>query len=260
LTVPSIECVNCFFDNNTIGMRISAGGTGSTYRSKFTNCWYSSSTTAGVQFTTTQFDGITFVNCDFYGNGKGIDASTVGGGHWMVANSRFAQNTTAIHVAGSAAHFPVIEANEIGPTGAFGANTTGITVVAGTYKGLIIANNAVINNTTNATLGAVTIGGGAAEASWYQIVDNAGINPLTGAAVTTPTMASATLFTNTTGRRVEVFIKWGATTAPTAVSVNGVSVLSFIGAVSTVERVILMPGGTIQFTYTVAPTWVWVGM
>jgi len=259
-TIPSVEVLNTFFDNCTIGMRVTATGTGSSYRSKFTNCWFSSASTAGVQFNTTQFDGFSFVNCDFYGNGKGIDASIVGGGHWMLASSRLAQNTTAIHLAGSAAHFPMIIGNEIGPTGAFGANTTGITVVAGTYKGLIIQNNAVINNTTNATLGAVTIGGGAAEAGWYRISDNAGINPLTGAAVTTPAVpASTAVVTNTTGRRVSVFVKWGATTAPTVVTVNGVAVTAFIGAVSTVERFVLDPGGTFAVTYTVAFTWVWVG-
>lgn len=260
VTIPSVEAINCFFDNNTIGMRVNGTGTGSCYRSKFTNCWYSSSSTAGIQFNTTNFDGFTFVNCDIYGNGIGISANIVGGGHWSIQASRIAGNTTGISITASAAHFPVIIGNEIGPTGAFGVNGTGIIVAAGTYKGLIIANNAVVNNTTNATLGAVTVAGGAAEAGWYRIIDNAGINPLTGAAVTTPAVpASTAVVTNTTGRRVSVFVKWGATTAPTVVTVNGVAVTAFIGAASTVERFTLEPGGTFAVTYTIAFTWVWVG-
>lgn len=257
--IPSIEVVNTFFDTSVTGFSINPTGTGTVYRCKFTNCWFSSMSGNGVTMNGAQWDGVTFVNCDFYGNVIGISCPT-GGGNWSVQSSRFAGNTSsAINVTAGATHFPQIIGNHIGPVSAFGVNATGIIVGAGTYKGLVIANNNVVNNTTNATLGVVTVAAG--EGSWYQIKDNAGINPLTGAAVTTPAVAASTAATtNTTGRRVIVFIKVGGT-AITACSVNGVVVTTFINlAAAAATQVMLEPGGTIAFTYTVVPTWVWVGM
>lgn len=251
VTVPSVEAVNCFFDNNAIGMRINATGTGSIYRSKFSNCWFSSGTTAGVQFNTVNFDGISFVNCDFYGNGTGIAANVVGGGHWMVASSRFAQNTTAIALSGSAAHFAKIIGNEIGPTGAFAANTTGISVAAGTYKGVCIENNAVIDNTTNFTLGAVTV------AVWsnYRITDNAGINPR-GVSVAPAVPATTVAATNTSGFPAHVYLRAGTITA---ISINGVATgITAAPSATGTHLCRLSPGGTIAITFSVAPTWVWI--
>lgn len=253
--IPSVEVLNTFFDTSTTGLSINPAGTGTVQRCKFTNCWFSSMTANGVTMTGTQWDGITFDNCDFYGNVIGISCPT-GGGNWSVQASRFAGNTgSAINVAASAAHFPQIIANHIGPQSAFGVNGTGIIVAAGTYKGLVIANNDVVNNTTNATLGAVTVG--AAEAGWYRIMDNAGINPLTGAAVTTPAFpTSTTVVTNTTGRRVTIYLKWGAA-APTVSTINGVATV--LPLVNQLATYLLDPGGTIAFTYATAGTWTWVG-
>lgn len=256
ITIPSVEAVNCFYDNNTIGMRVTAAGTGSIYRCKFTNCWFSSATTAGVQFNTTQFDGFSFINCDFYGNGKGISA-TSGGGHWSAIACFFAGNTTAIDLAASATHFPIIQNCEIGPRAAFGVNTLGINIAAGTYKGVFITNNQLVNNTTNMTVGAVTVAAG--EASFYRISDNAGYNPITNANVATPTFpTSTTVVTNTTGRRVLMYCKSGAT-APTVITLNGVANSTILPAVTSEFTLPLEPGGTIAFTYTVALTWFWVG-
>lgn len=256
--IPSVEVVNTFFDTSVTGFSINPTGTGTVYRCKFTNCWFSSMTGNGVTMTGTQWDGITFVNCDFYGNVIGISCPS-GGGNWSVQGSRFAGNTgSAINVTASAAHNPQIIGNHIGPVSAFGVNATGIIVGAGTYKGCVIANNNVINNTTNVTLGAVTVAAG--EASWYQIKDNAGINPLTGAAVTTPGVPTAgTTVTNTTGRRVSVYAL-NAATAPAAIVINGVSVASHNKVVTTGgNHIVLEPGGTIAFTTTTVTSWVWVG-
>lgn len=259
-TIPSVEVTNTFFDTSVFGMQITTAGTGSVYRSKFTNCWFGTHTTAGIRMNGTQWDGITFDNCDFYNTGPsgiGIDCPT-GGGKWTVSNSRIAGFTTGINLTASAAHYPQIVGNTIGPTGNFGLNTTGITVAAGTYKGLMISDNAIVNNTTNVTLGAVTVAAG--EASFYQIKDNAGYNPLTGAAVTTPAVAATGVaVTNTTGRRVIIHEK-NAATGPTAFAVNGVTVTTFVSLVaSAFNTFFLEPGGTIAVTYTVVPTWIWVG-
>jgi len=67
--------------------------------------------------------------------------------------------------------------------------------------------------------------------------------------VTTPTIASATLFTNTTMLPVTVYLKSG-TTAPTELTINGVAAL--LPLISQIVSIPLEPGGTVQFTYTVA--------
>lgn len=257
-TVPSVEVTNTFFDTSVKGMAITPAGTGTVLRSKFTNCWFGTHTTAGVEMNGTQWDGITFDNCEFYAvgpTGTGISCPT-GGGKWKVANSRFAGFVTAISVTASAAHFPEIYNCTIGPQSAFGLNTTGINVGAGTYKGLIIQNNSVVNNTTNLTLGAVTVTTG--EYGFYRISDNAGINPK--GVVTTPAVAASTVANvNTTGFRVQAFIKNGSTT-PSAITKNGVTLTTFLPLASLFYSVNLDPGDTITFTYTVVPTWVWVGV
>lgn len=255
LTVPSVEVTNTFFDTSVIGMAITPTGTGSVFRSKFTNCWFGTHTTAGVVMNGTQWDGITFSNCDFYASGPtgiGISCPT-GGGKWAVSDSRFAGFVTAISLTASAAHFPSIYNCSIGPQSAFGLNTTGINVAAGTYKGLVIQGCSVVNNTTNLTLGAVTVAAG--EAAFYRITDNAGINPR--GVVTTPAVAASTAVnTNITGFRVQAFIKNGTVTV---VVKNGVTITTFVPLASgTTYQVNLDPGDTITLTYSVVPTWVWV--
>jgi hypothetical protein len=258
LTVPSIEVTNTFFDTSVIGMQILPTGTGQVLRCKFTNVWFGTHTTAAVRMNGTQWDGMTFDNCDFYANpgvGIGIDCPT-GGGKWMVSNSRIAGFATGINLTASAAHFPQIIGCTIGPTSAFGANTVGIAVAAGTYKGLMINGNAVVNNTTNITLGVVTVAAG--EASFYQIKDNAGINPR--GAVTTPAVpGTGVVTTNITGFRVIIGYKTTAT-IHTAFNINGVAFAApNLQPINTLSYITLEPGGTITWTGGTAPTWVWVG-
>lgn len=255
-TIPSIECINTFFDTSTNGIRFNPNATGSIFRCKFTNVWCSSHTNAGVLFNASgsNVDGITFVNCDFYGNAYGINVAAAVS-KWSVQASRIAGNTTSgINLIPGANHFPQIIGNDIGPVSAFGANATGIFVLIGTYKGLKIVNNNILGNTANATIGQVTPTSGFE--SSFAITDNPGINPK--GSVTTPTFpATAVVVTNTTGYRVSVYLKGG--TAVTAITVNGV-VTGFVAAAATIqETLILDPGGTISVTFTgTAPTWNWV--
>lgn len=256
-TVPSVEVTNTFFDTSVIGMAITPAGTGSVLRCKFTNCWFGTHSTAGVVMNGTQWDGITFSNCDFYAvgpTGIGISCPT-GGGKWEVVDSRFSGFVTAISLTASAAHFPLIENCTIGPQSAFGLNTTGINVAAGTYKGLIISGCAVVNNTTNLTLGAVTVAAG--EASFYRIIDNAGINPR--GTVTTPGFPASTVaLTNTTGFRVQAFVKHGTTT-PTVINKNGVAITALLPVAGGFYSLNMDPGDTVTYTWaTTTPTWIWV--
>ena len=251
VTVPSVKAVNCFFDTSAYGVRMASAG--AWFRSEFTNCWFSSMSIAGIAMTPAaggSCDGITFVNCDIYNNVAGTTSGILTNsltGKWKMVGSSIAGWTTGINLVAGTAHFPTIISNTIGAVSAFSANTTGIAVAAGTYKGLVLQSNDVVDNTTAMT-GAPTI---TANGALFRIIDNPGINPK--GAVTTPTFpASGTAVTNLTGYRVLIGIKGGTSTA---VAVNGVaSVYAVTPAIVTLE-----PGGTVAITYSIAPTWVWVG-
>lgn len=147
LTTPSIEVVNTFFDTSTFGLQVA--GTGTPARCKFTNCWFSNQTSAGVQFNNANMTGFTFDNCDFYGNGIGIQALACT--DWCVMNSRIAGNTTAgIQTTAEAAHSFMILGCTIGPTGVFGANAVGINIQSGTYASYRIRDNIGLQGNTTA--------------------------------------------------------------------------------------------------------------
>jgi hypothetical protein len=254
VTIPSIKAVNCFFDTSAYGLRIA--GAGSFFRSTFTNCWFSSHSVAGIYIAPStggnMADGITFINCDIYNNLGG----TTNGIHFATANygkidfigCRIAGWTNGVNIAfGSTTAFPRLVECQVGSVSAFGVNTNGVVVAAITVAGLVITDCDVTGNTTPFTLGVVT----AAIWSQYRITDNVGINPR--GAVTTPAFPATTVVvTNTTGFRVLVGIKGGTSTA---VAVNGVAAV----LAATPASIYLEPGGTVAITFTVAPTWVWVG-
>lgn len=246
-TIPSIKGVNLFFDTSTNGIRLNPGS-GFIYRSEFTNTWCSSHSNAGVLFAGANIDGISFENCEFYGNALGLRTDVAPAGDWCLVNSRVAGNSTAgISLIGGASHFGQIIACDIGPQAAFGANGTGILVAAGTYKGLRVDGTKCLGNTTNLNLGAVTLATG--DGPNFGMTNSPGINPK--GAVTTPSVpASTTVVTNTTGFRVTAYLKGGTITA---ISVNGVAT-----GLAVATPIMLDPGGTIAVTYSVAFTWVWV--
>lgn len=262
-TVPSIKATNCFFDTSAIGIRFA--GAGSVFRSEFTNVWCGSMSTAGIYIGPTtagnMVDGITFVNCSIYNNvagtTNGIHFATANYGRVDFQNCRVAGWTNGVNIAAgtSGQSFPRILSCAIGAQSAFGVNTVGILVAAISVYGLAIdtCDVAAAGNTTVLTLGAVTASVPAA----FRITDNAGINPR--GAVTTPGIPASTVnATNTTGFKVLVLIKCAAT-APTAIGVNGVAFAQALLA-SQMFSVPLEPGGTINMTYTVAPTaWTWIG-
>jgi hypothetical protein len=260
VTIPSVKAVNCFFDTSAVGLNMQ--GAGAVFRSEFTNCWFSSMSIAGVRMQPAaggSVDGITFVNCDLYNNVAGTTTGMLahGGagsvGKWKMVGCSVAGWTVGVQLNPGAAHFPTIMSNTIGAVSAFAVNTTGVAIAAGTYKGIVLAQNDVMDNTTNFSLGVLTVT--TTTAASHRIIDNAGINPRGAVTAPAATPTSATVFTNLTGFRVNVIYKAG-TTAPTAIAVNGIATV--LPAASQIVPFLLEPGGTITITGTVG-TWTWVG-
>lgn len=260
VTVPSVKGTDCFFDTSAVGLQCI--GAGSVLRCEFTNCWFSSMSSKGIALTPAvggQVDGITFINCDIYNN---VGGTTVGVDtnaqtkKWKMTGCSIAGWTTGVNLVAGAAHFPTILGNTIGAVSAFGVNTTGVAIGAGAYGGLVLATNDVVDNTTAATFGAVTITGGTAAAyQKYRIIDNPGINPK-GSVGAIAVPATTVTRINDTGYRVSVILKANGTAAPTVITVNGVSTV--LPTVNTLHCFTLDPGGTVVMTYANAPTWTWV--
>jgi hypothetical protein len=263
----SVFCTNTYFDNSG-GSCVKLSGVGAVVRAIFTDCSFTTAgtnyTTAGTAFSAVEIGGsfafgaggqsISFTDCNIFntfgttGTSNGVTTTGTYADVYFTG-CKVAGWTNGYNIAASGTNisFPKILGGACGPSGGYGANTTGFNIAAGAYKGLCIQEVNAHGNTTNLTLGAVTVA--AADASLFRITDNTGINPR--GAVTTPTFpASATAVTNTTGFRVVVGIKGGTSSA---VAVNGVaSVLA-----ATPATVVLDPGGTVSVTFTVAPTWTW---
>lgn len=258
----SLQCTNTYFDNS-LGSCIKNTGTGAFVRGKFDTCTFT--TAPGAGFAAVELGGsfvypvggqdIAFVNCNVY-NTFGTTGASTG---FLITNAADVSFTnckvagwnvgySVTPMAGNKTNVQII-GGTVGPSGGFGLNTTGFLIAAGAYKGLQIRGCNALGNTANLNLGAVTVNAG--EASLFAITDCAGINPK--GAVTTPTFpTSTTVVTNTTGFRVYVGVKGGTSTA---VAVNGVAAV----LAATPCSVTLEPGGTIAITFSVAPTWVWVG-
>lgn len=172
-TVPSIYCINTFFDNCVIGANF-VGGTGFIYRNRFVGCWFSSNITAGVYLNGT-INGLDFIGCEFYGNPVGIDA--VLAQEWSVRSSRIAGNTTAgIRTTANAGHAFSVTDNVIGNVSGFGANAIGVNVQAGAYSRYqILDNRGLDSNTVPGTdLGTTTY------ASQKNVANNMGWGLITG--------------------------------------------------------------------------------
>lgn len=271
----SVFVSNTYFDNSG-GSCIKITGTGATVRADFTTCSF---TTAGTNFTTPGTNlsaleiggsftfaaggqNISFTSCNLY-NTFGTTGTTNGvliNGTWAdvyLNNCKVSGWTNGYNVTPSGVNISNLKVTggACGPSGGYGLNTTGFNIAAGAYKGLQIQAVNAHGNTTNLTLGAVTVA--AADASLFRITDNTGINPR--GSVTTPgvPVAGATV-TNITGFRVQVFAGNGAT-APAAIVVNGVST-AFHNRTVTLggNGVVLDPGGTIAFTTTTVAGWTWI--
>lgn len=150
VTIPSVKGTSCFFDTSAVGLNMTSGG--AFFRSEFTNCWFSSMSTAGIRLAPAaggSVDGVTFVNCDIYNNvggtTTGVDTNALCG-KWKMVGCSVAGWTTGINLVAGTNHYPTIIANTVGAVSAFGQNGTGIFVGAGIFKGLLISNNDVNDN------------------------------------------------------------------------------------------------------------------
>jgi hypothetical protein len=264
----SFFCANTYFDN-AAGSCFKIAGAGATVRVVFTGCSFTTAgtnySTPGSGFSAIEITGsfaftaggqsISFTDCNIF-NTFATAATTNGvliSGTWAdvyFSGCKVAGWTNGFNVTPSGTNICNLKVTTgaVGPSGGYGANTTGFNIVGGSYKGLQIQQVNAHGNTTNLTLGAVTVA--AADAALFRISDNTGINPR--GAVTTPGFPASTVaVTNTTGFRVMVGIKGGTSSA---VAVNGVAAV----LAATPCSVFLDPGGTVAITFTVAPTWVWV--
>lgn len=153
-TIPSIFASNTYFDNSVIGCSFS-GASGTIQRIHFTNCWFSSCSTAGVVINAVNTNEVSFTNCQFFGNSFGIDAQSAT--DWTVRSSAFGGNTTnAIRTTAGATHSFTIADNFIGAIGGFAANAQGINIQAGTYKRYAVTDNRGFE--TNTTKGWIDLG------------------------------------------------------------------------------------------------------
>lgn len=249
VTIPSVKGVNCFFDTSAVGLNMTSAG--SFFRSEFTNCWFSSMSTAGIRLSPTGsngVDGITFVNCDIYNNvggtTNGVLIGTANVGKWKMVGCSVAGWTNGLNLQAGSAHFPTIIGNTIGAVSAFSANGTGVVLGAGAYKGIVLTNNDVVDNVAAANIGAVTTTAGN-----FTIIENAGINPIPVASVADVAFTNTVLAesptltipanTMTAGRTLE-FELFGSAINTTAgsnlvatVLVNGAAVTTITGALGT---------------------------
>lgn len=259
VTVPSVKATNCFFDTSAVGLNMT--GAGSVFRSEFTNCWFSSMTTAGIRIQPAaggSVDGITFVNCDIYNNVAGTtNGVLLGGGAGNVGKVKvsacsLAGWTNAVNISATGVNVTFLQllGNTIGAVSAFTANTVGILVATGSYKGLVIQGNDVVDNTTALTLGTVTLPSTAYGS--FRIIDNPGINPRGTVTPPIATPVTATTYTNNTGFRVNVFYKGATLTSHT---INGVAYAQ-ASIANQVHAVTLDPGSTIAIAGTTL-TWSW---
>lgn len=269
----SVFVNNTYFDNSG-GSCIKITGTGATVRADFTTCSFTTAgtnfTTAGTNLSAVEIGGsftfaqggqnISFTACNIYNTfgTTGTNNGVLVNGTWAdlyFTNCKVSGWTNGYNITPSGTNISNLKAlgGACGPSGGYGANTTGFNIAAGSYKGLQVQNVNAHGNTTNLTLGAVTVA--AADASLFRITDNTGINPK--GTVTTPGVPTAgTVVTNTTGFRVFVSMRIGAT-APAAINVNGVAMTA--GVINVDYFAMIDPGGTLSFTTTTITSWVWVG-
>lgn len=260
---------NSYFDN-TLGSCILITGAGAAVRNKFVGCSFTlaaaaAAGSAGLECSTTVAagsQGLEIIGCSIlntFGAASCNGVKMTGAADFTIQACNVAGWTTGLNLtphttAGTT--LARIQNNIIGTSGGYGVNTTGILLNAGAvaYGALEIQNNDCVGNTTPLTNSLTT--NIPANASRYRITDNAGINPKGN--ITTPAVPASTVAaTNTTGYRATVYVKAGTLTV---VTINGVSInqTATAGTAFPIPH-LLDPGGTIAITYSVAPTWVWVG-
>lgn len=156
-SVPSIYCMNTFFDQGTYGARFTPGS-GSIVRCRFIGVWFSGNSVAGVQLNGVSIDGLDFIGCEFYGApSQPVGIEALAATEWSVRASRFAgAGTNAIRTTAGATHSFSITDCIIGAVAGVPANAQGVNVQAGTYKRYQILDNRGFDS--NTTKGIIDLG------------------------------------------------------------------------------------------------------
>jgi hypothetical protein len=159
---------DCFFDNNTRAVYLAATGTGGIYRSRFTDCWFGSSSQDGVAIVGPA-DGIHFHSCHGVlnagagfttGSGVALNDIRIQGGLW-------AQNSFGMYFNQAFSGLSVTDAT-IGSGGGLNGNTNyGIVIADAAFNNFVISNNILTGNGSGSISNLATGTG-------YRIRDNAG--------------------------------------------------------------------------------------
>lgn len=151
LVVASVMAINTFFDSSVIGVNVAGHVNGTTHRVRFSSCWFSTHTAAGVRLNNKWLNSVDFVGCDFHQNPVGVDV--LAATEWSVRSSRLCGNTTcAIRVVigdgAASTHGFSLSDNFVGNGAGFGANGKGIQIGAGVYNRYQILDNRGLETNT----------------------------------------------------------------------------------------------------------------
>lgn len=263
--VASVYVTNTYMDFAG-GSCLKISGAGATVRCRFISvsftCANSFTAQSSVEISTTVTagaQGIDFENCSML-NTFGQTGTTngmliTGAADFSVVACRIAGWTNGIQVTpfnSAGKTQPVIANNTIGATGGIAGNSVGILLNAGavTYGAQTILGNTLTGNTTAITDNSTVT----TTANNNRIIQkNTGFNPKTAVAPAVPATTVAAF--NSNGCDCTVWVKGGTLTA---ILIGGVNVgITAANAVAVPYPV--AANQSIAITFTVAPTWVWVG-
>lgn len=267
-------CASVFVSNtyldNSFGSCLKISGTGATVRCRFDEVSFttSSATTAlsAVEIANSFAYavggmGIDFINCNilntFATTGTTNGFLTSNTADYSISNCRIAGWTNGIqHTPNATAgrSQPMIVDNHIGTTGGFGVNTVGILLNAGTNGSLEILGNTMTGNTTAITDNSTVT---TTANNNRTIQKNLGFNPKSVVAQPAVPASTVAVF-NSTGVDCTVYVKAGTLTV---IAVGGVTTGIAVGSGATgiAYSIPVAANQQIAITFTVAPTWVWVG-
>lgn len=264
----SLFANNTYFDNS-LGSCIKVSGAGATVRIKFNACSMTTSN-AGTAFTAIEIagtfvftvaaaQGVDIVGCNilntFATTGTTNGVLCTNAADILISGCRVSGWTNGVQITPiTSVTAPVIVGNIIGSSGGYGVNTVGILLNAGTYASQTIVGNNLMNNTTaitdNTTVNTT--------ANNNRIIQkNQGFNPKSTVAQPAVPATTVAVF-NSTGVDCTVYVKAGTLTVITVGGVaTGITVGS--GATGIAYAIPVAANQSIAITFTVAPTWIWVG-
>lgn len=234
----SLDIDNTYMDNNTSnGLNCTPVGTGVIVRVRVMNSWTTSSTSHGV-ILESGTTGVSFTNCIIALSGGNGILIQPGASDIDIVNCKLINATGGTGIVLTTCDKIRIQGNLIGNAlWAFGAGTMlyGIFINAASTNVFVQGNFFSALGTSPVSVGFV--------ASTGQLKDNYGYNPVGISAIT----VGASPFTYTAGPSSEMIYITGGTVS---LIKRGATTV----AAASPAQALLPPGGTLQVTYTVAPT------